>query len=239
MKEIDEFIAKNSNDNNSNNGQNQSEGNQETNEPNEQPTQPKSPENSEPNQQQLNNAENKLSQIQESDNEEDIIRILQETSDVVKNSGDENLKKQKEEAEKKLSKEKLREIIRKEIKNVLAEEKVKVEELTSSVKQKLDELNNNNNNNDQATRTEVFNEIGNQSLNKLVNEVEKALKLGKKVLESKIAELKKFINSKIDYRQNAYKLQKDKVENLLSQAQGKLVQNEDNEGFLRLNNPVM
>ena len=57
--------------------------------------------------------------------------------------------------------------------------------------------------------------------------------------KSKITELKKFINSKIDYKQQAYKLHKDKVEKLLAQAQSKLVQNKDNEGFLRLNNPVM
>jgi hypothetical protein len=204
-------------------------------EENNQPPQPTP----EPTQQEINNASDKLSQAQK---EEDIVKALNEIRDTVKNSGDQNLKKQKEEAEKKLSKEQLRQIIREEVKKELIANGIKPEELTPSIKQKVDELNNNSNNNDdQATRTEIFNEIGQISLNKLISDIEKVLKQGViKKIENKVKELQQFINSKTDYKQNAYKIKKAKVENLLAQAQTQSTQKQENQNkFFRLHNPLM
>ena len=202
---------------------------------------PNSSKTPEPTSEQLNDTQNKLNQAQESDNEEDIARTLKETSETIKNSGDENLKKQKEEVERKLSKDKLRVIIREEVNKELAENGIEPEQLSPPVKQKFDELNNNNNN-DQTTRAEIFSEIGKQKLLSLINGLEQALKSSKKVLERKVKELQAFISSKIDYKQQAYKLQKNKVEELLVQAQNWLNQNDEiknKEGFLCLNNPLL
>jgi hypothetical protein len=102
--------------------------------------------------------------------------------------------------------------------------------------------NNNNNNNDQATRTEIFNEIGETSLKKLITDLEQALKAkDKKKVASKLKELQTFENSNIDYKQKAYQKLKDKINKLVSQAQSQNQsnQNKDKEGFFRPNNPLM
>ncbi|CAI2201243.1 12828_t:CDS:2, partial [Funneliformis geosporum] len=160
-------------------------------------------------------------------NEEELIKIIKETSETVKHSGDENLKKKKEEVEKKLSKEKLRELIREEIHQELVENKLKPEELSLTVKQKLDELNNNNNNDHQVIRTEVLNEIGKQKLWLLIKTLEQVLKAGQKTkVKNHLQELQQFINSKIDYKQNAYAKEKNKVDQLLAQARNQSNQNQ-------------
>ncbi|CAI2162915.1 16646_t:CDS:2 [Funneliformis geosporum] len=202
--------------------------NQGTNEPNTPPP-PPAPTNSleppVPTSEQINQTEEKLDQAQANNvNEEELIRIIKQTSETVKHSGDENLKKKKEEVEKKLSKDKLRELIREEIHQELVENRLKPEELSPTVKQKLDELNNDNS---QVIRTEIFNEVGKQVLSKLITALQSALKLSKKKeLQNKVKELQQFINSKIDYKQNAYKKEKNKVDQLLVQARNQSDQNQ-------------
>jgi hypothetical protein len=102
---------------------------------------------------------------------------------------------------------------------------------------------NNNNNNDQATRTIIFNEVGRQSLNHLIRAVEQVLKQkDNKQINSKVKALEAFIKSKIDYKQHAYQLQKDKVAALLAQVKSRssqTSQNNNNEGFWHPNNPLM
>lgn len=77
-------------------------------------------------------------------------------------------------------------------------------------------------------------------MNKLINNIEQALKSGeKKEIESQVKKLQQFINSKVDYKQNAYKAKEDEVKRLISQVKSQLSQNKDKEGFFRPNNPVM
>jgi polyribonucleotide nucleotidyltransferase len=111
------------------------------NQPNPKPDQ-QPPQNPEPTPEQENQAQEKLAQATESDNKEDLKRVLQETSNTTQNSSDPNLKKAREEVENKLGqidKEALRELIREEVKKVLAENQVQPEELDPTVKQKLDD----------------------------------------------------------------------------------------------------
>jgi predicted NAD-dependent protein-ADP-ribosyltransferase YbiA (DUF1768 family) len=191
---------------------------------------------------QVYDAKDILNKVEDSSNEKDIINALNETYNAAKNSGDENLKNKRGKLEKKLSKDKLREIIREEIKRELTENGIKPEQLSPPVKQKFDELNNNNNNNnDQVTRTEILSEIGKKKLSSLMSDLEQALKSDiKGETINKVKELQVFISSKIDYKQNAYQKQKDKVEKLLAQALNQPSQNEENsKGFFRFNNPLL
>ncbi|CAI2191377.1 16101_t:CDS:2, partial [Funneliformis geosporum] len=178
--------------------------------PNKPPTQPKptnSPASPTPTTEQINQTEQKLDQAQANNlSEEELINLIKQTSETVKHSGDENLKKKKEAAEKKLSKDKLRELIREEIHQELTENGVKPEQFDP-----------------QVIRTEVLNEIGKQKLWSLINTLEQALKAGQKTkVKNHLQALQQFINSKIDYKQNAYAKQKTKVQRLLTQANQQL-----------------
>ncbi|MCE8163724.1 MAG: hypothetical protein I3273_07205 [Candidatus Moeniiplasma glomeromycotorum] len=210
----------------------------------EQPTTP--PPAPQPTQKEVDEATDKIKQAQ---TEQDILDALKNTQQTARNSSDENLKKAREEKERKLSKDKLREVIREEIQKELELNGLKPEELPSPIKQKFDEINNNNNNNnnDQITRTEILQAVGQQSLTKLITDLQKALEEKKeKEITAKVKVLEEFIASSVDYKKAAYQLQKETADNLLKKAkkqsnphQSSNSPNQDKDKFFRLSNPFL
>jgi hypothetical protein len=208
------------------------------------------PKSSEPTSEEVNNAKNKLKQARESDNKDDLVSALNETEATTKNSSDQTLKKEKELTENKLGqldKEELKKIIREEVANELQKFGIKAGDLSQQSKQKLDELNNNNNNNnninpDEAKniRSEILNEAGTKALDRLITQVEQVIKSGDaKQIETNAKELREFTEDTSDeYVQSAYLQKKDRVRELLEKAKNRSNQNNE-EGFLRLNNPLM
>jgi len=228
MDAINEFIAKQTPDNNEQNN--------------------KSP--NAPSPEQENSANEKLDNAFNSGKKEDLVNALNETSDTARKSSNLDLKKKKEKVEDKLGqvdKEELRNFIKEEVAKELAKFGIKKGDLSSESQQKLDELNNNNNNNNikpeeaKNIRTEVLNEASVNALKKLISEVEQAIKSSEKEkIEAKVKKLRQFIEDTSDeYVQNAYREKKDKVNELLEKAKNQSSQNKENEGFFRLNNPVM
>ncbi|CAG8824610.1 458_t:CDS:2, partial [Racocetra persica] len=177
--------------------------------------------------------------------EEELEEALKKTRDIANNSSDEELKKQKEETERKLgekNKQKAREIIRDEVNGVLEENGIKSEDLSTEVKQKYDELNNNiETSQAQTIRTEIFNDMGKKALEKLIAALEQAIKnKNKNEFESQRKKLQEFMNSQVDYKKSAYEKKRDEVQRLLDQAKNHSNQeNSKDDGFFRLNNPLM
>ena len=93
----------------------------------------------------------------------------------------------------------------------------------------------------QNIRTEILNESAVKSLDKLISEVERTIKLGdKKKIKSKVEELRRFIeDSSNEYAQNAYSKKKDMVNSLLEKAKNKSSQQNKDGNFFRPNNPTM
>ncbi|KLL04899.1 MAG: hypothetical protein MRERV_9c020 [Mycoplasmataceae bacterium RV_VA103A] len=201
-----------------------------------------------PTKEQIDEATEKLKNAK---SEEELEEALKNARDTANNSSDEELKKQKEEKERELgekNKQKAREIIRDEVNGVLEENGIKLEDLSTEVKQKYDELNNNNNNNNnietsqaQTIRTEIFNDMGEKALEKLIAALEQAIKnKNKNEVESQSKKLQEFVNSQVDYKKLAYEKKRDEVQRLLDQAKNYSTQNsQNNEGFFRPNNPLM
>ncbi|CFW92835.1 protein of unknown function [endosymbiont DhMRE of Dentiscutata heterogama] len=199
-----------------------------------------------PTKEQIDEAAEKLKNAK---SEEELAEALKKTRDIANNSSDEELKRQKEEKEIELgkrNKQKVQEIIRDEVNGVLDENGIKPEDLSTEVKQKYDELNNNNNNNietsqAQTIRTEIFNDMGEKALEKLIATLEQAIKnKNKNEVESQSKKLQEFVNSQVDYKKSAYEKKGDEVQRLLDQAKNYSTQNsQNNEGFFRPNNPLM
>jgi hypothetical protein len=184
------------------------------------------PQNPEPTPEEAQDAEAILKNAENSDNKDELIEALEKTRSVVENSSNEDLKKQREKIEEKLGKidvGTLTKITRIEIKNILEENGLKPEDLSSEVKTKYDELhNNNNNNNAQTIKIEIKIEIGEKTLQKIIAAVEQALNAkDKKQIEAKIKELEAFVGSKVDYKKLAYEKHKDKVKELLAKGSHK------------------
>ena len=92
----------------------------------------------------------------------------------------------------------------------------------------MDELNNNNVEPSQAKeiRKETLNDASVKALDKLITEVEQAIKSGdQKKIEGKYKELQQFIQNNSEYAQNAYSLKKTKVKELLEKAKNWSSQN--------------
>ncbi|CAG8790083.1 119_t:CDS:1, partial [Cetraspora pellucida] len=163
-----------------------------------------------PTKEQIDEAAEKLKNAK---SEEELEEALKKTRDTANNSSDEELKKQKEEKERELgekNKQKAREIIRDEVNGVLEENGIKPEDLSTEVKQKYDELNNNNIETSQAQiiRTEIFNDMGEKALEKLIAALEQAIK-NKNEVESQSKKLQEFVNSQVDYKKLAYEKKRD------------------------------
>lgn len=86
-----------------------------------------------------------------------------------------------------------------------------------------------------------MNESAVKSLDKLISEVERTIKLGdKKKIKSKAEELRRFTeDSSNEYAQNAYSKKKDIVNSLLEKAKNKSSQQNKDDNFFRPNNPAM
>jgi len=155
------------------------------------------------------------------------------------------LKKRKDEAEDRLGevdKEELRKIIKNEVAKELEKLGIKAADLSSENKQKLDELNNNNVEPSQAKeiRKETLNDASVKALDKLITEVEQAIKSGdQKKIEGKYKELQQFTQNNSEYAQNAYSKKKGIVNSLLEKAKNKSSQQNEDDNFFRPNNPAM
>jgi len=186
---------------------------------------------------QVKSAKDKLEEAAKSNNEEEIKNALNEASETAKNSSDPDLKKKKEQAEDRLGeidKEGLRKIIKDEVAKELEKFGIKAADLSSENKQKLDELNNNSVEPAQAkeTRTKVLNDAAIKALNKLITELEQAIKQDKKKkIESKHKELQEFTQNNSEYFQNAYSQKTVEVQQLLEKAKNQFTQNNSHGKF--------
>ncbi|CAG8589362.1 6395_t:CDS:2 [Paraglomus brasilianum] len=204
------------------------------------------PRNPEPTTEQVNDAKSKLNEVKDSGKKEDLVNALNETRNTAKNSSDQDLKKEREEVEKKLGevdKEELRKMIKTEVEEELKKFGIRSGDLSPENKQRLDKLNEINIEpaEYQNIRTEILNESAVKSLDKLISEVERTIKLGdKKKIKSKVEELRRFIeDSSNEYAQNAYSKKKDMVNSLLEKAKNKSSQQNKDGNFFRPNNPAM
>ena len=204
------------------------------------------PRNPEPTAEQVNDAKSKLNEVKDSGKKEDLVNALNETRNTAKSSSDQDLKKEREEVEKRLGevdKEELRKIIKAEVEEELKKFGIRSGDLSPENKQRLDKLNEINIEpaEYQNIRTEVLNESAVKSLDKLISEVERTIKIGdKKKIKSKVEELRRFIeDSSNEYAQNAYSKKKDMVNSLLEKAKNKSSQQNKDDNFFRPNNPAM
>ncbi|CAG8749690.1 13703_t:CDS:1, partial [Ambispora leptoticha] len=162
--------------------------------------------------------------------QKEIANALNEANETVKNSADPELKKQKDQAEDNLGKidpERLRNLIKTEVVNELQKFGIKAGDLSSESQQKLDELNNNIKPEEaKQIRKETLNDAGVKALNKLISEVEQAIKSGdQKKIKSKYKELQEFTQNNSECTQNAYSQKKDIVNELLEKAKNWSSQN--------------
>ena len=202
--------------------------------------------NPKPTTEQVNDAKSKLNEVKDSGKKEDLVNALNETRNTTKNSSDQDLKKEREEVEKKLGevdKEELRKMIKSEVEEELKKFGIRSSDLSPENKQRLDKLNEINIEpaEYQSIRTEILNESAVKSLDKLISEVERTIKLGdKKKIKSKVEELRRFIeDGSNEYAQNAYSKKKGIVNSLLEKAKNKSSQQNKDGNFFRPNNPAM
>ncbi|CAG8744445.1 12472_t:CDS:2, partial [Ambispora leptoticha] len=125
------------------------------------------------------------------------------------------------------------------VKNSLDEDLKKEKE---KVEDKLGQVDPNDATEVKKIRTEVLNDGGLKALEKLISEVEQAIKSGdKKKIEAKVKKLRQFTEDTTDeYAQNAYRLKKTKVQELFEKTKNYSTQNSENKkGFFRMDNPLM
>lgn len=183
-----------------------------------------------PTQEEVNNLNDNLKNSE--NNAEDLKNALDEAKKKEEKISDEaqrqELKKNIKEAENKLAqkdKKMFAESIKNNLENKLKENGVKLAELTSECLTKYQELNNDNvePSRSKEIEKEFLNELGVKSLDKLITEIKQALKSAdKKQIVNQIELLKQFINSSMDYKQNAYQKQKNTVQQLIKEGENKI-----------------
>ncbi|CAI2162271.1 13547_t:CDS:2 [Funneliformis geosporum] len=179
-------------------------------------------------------AENELNAATESGKKENIISAIKNNEKIITTSSNSNLKQAQKKAEEKLkqlgAQDELCQIVREEIKLILQQNGLEPSDL-SATKTKYD-------NNDPTAREEIKKEIGEKALVKIIQELRKALDMGDRVkIENEVKKLESFVNSGIDYHQQAVAAKKNIINDLINRS--KNYSSDHSKTFFRLDNPLL